>query len=221
MFCNTRNLKRKFLEHLELDPQKYLNQNHMLPLVEWMNEWGIYIALYCVWLYTQSALQSCGGSLLNTECSVFAGIVLHYKNNRTLIENLEFVPSKNMFTLYCTMLHSTILYHTVVYSILLYCTINCKCTNCPETQIWVLWEFGWPCRGGWNISDRSSSPRIEDSGALEVDIRSITGHEPHCRWLAQIHTMCWHHSVKRWNLIQATLHAGNHSNAVLQGNTYI
>ncbi len=27
---------------------------------EWMNEWGIYIALYCVWLYTQSALQSCG-----------------------------------------------------------------------------------------------------------------------------------------------------------------
>ncbi len=33
---------------------------------EWMNEWGIYIALYCVWLYTQSALQSCGGgSLLN------------------------------------------------------------------------------------------------------------------------------------------------------------
>ncbi len=32
-----------------------------------MNEWGIYIALYCVLLYTQSALQSCGGggSLLN------------------------------------------------------------------------------------------------------------------------------------------------------------
>ncbi len=28
---------------------------------EWMNEWGIYIVLYCVWLYTQSALQSCGG----------------------------------------------------------------------------------------------------------------------------------------------------------------
>lgn len=118
------------------------------------------------------------------ECSVFAGIVLHYKNNRTLIENLEFVPPKNMFTLYCTMLHSNILYHTVVYSILLYCTINCKCTNCPETQIWVLWEFGWPCRGGWNISDRSSSLRIEDSGALEVNIRSITGHEPHCHLIS-------------------------------------
>ncbi len=26
-----------------------------------MNEWCIYIALYCVLLYTQSALQSCGG----------------------------------------------------------------------------------------------------------------------------------------------------------------
>ncbi len=32
---------------------------------EWMNEWCIYIALYCVLPYTQSALQSCGGSLLN------------------------------------------------------------------------------------------------------------------------------------------------------------
>ncbi len=28
---------------------------------EWMNEWCIYIALSCVLLYTQSALQSCGG----------------------------------------------------------------------------------------------------------------------------------------------------------------
>ncbi len=27
----------------------------------WMNEWHIYIALYCVLLYTQSALQSCSG----------------------------------------------------------------------------------------------------------------------------------------------------------------
>ncbi len=27
----------------------------------WMNEWCIYIALYCVLLYTQSALQSWGG----------------------------------------------------------------------------------------------------------------------------------------------------------------
>ncbi len=35
---------------------------------DWMNEWCTYIALYCVLLYTQSALQSCGGgggSLLN------------------------------------------------------------------------------------------------------------------------------------------------------------
>ncbi len=31
------------------------------PADEWMNEWHIYIALYCVLLYTQSALQSCGG----------------------------------------------------------------------------------------------------------------------------------------------------------------
>ncbi len=31
----------------------------------WMNEWSIYIALSCVLLYTQSALQSYGGSLLN------------------------------------------------------------------------------------------------------------------------------------------------------------
>ncbi len=30
-----------------------------------MNELCIYIALYCVLLYTQSSLQSCGGSLLN------------------------------------------------------------------------------------------------------------------------------------------------------------
>ncbi len=29
------------------------------------NEWCIYIALYCVLLYTQNTLQSCGGSLLN------------------------------------------------------------------------------------------------------------------------------------------------------------
>ncbi len=41
-----------------------------------MNEWCIYIVLYCVLLYTQSALQSCGGggggvSLLNHhQCTV-------------------------------------------------------------------------------------------------------------------------------------------------------
>ncbi len=50
-----------------------LNQTYVLGNVwpelffvyEWMNEWCIYIALYCVLLYTQSALQSCGGGLLN------------------------------------------------------------------------------------------------------------------------------------------------------------
>ncbi len=34
---------------------------------EWMNEWCIYIALYCVLLYTQSALQSCGGGGLSSQ----------------------------------------------------------------------------------------------------------------------------------------------------------
>ncbi len=29
--------------------------------LEWMNEWCNYIVLYCVLLYTQSTLQSCGG----------------------------------------------------------------------------------------------------------------------------------------------------------------
>ncbi len=36
---------------------------------EWMNEWRTYIALYCVLLYTQSALQSWGG-LFSTTTSV-------------------------------------------------------------------------------------------------------------------------------------------------------
>ncbi len=35
-----------------------------------MNEWCIYIALYFVKLYTQSALQSCGGGLSSTTTSV-------------------------------------------------------------------------------------------------------------------------------------------------------
>ncbi len=40
-------------------------------LCEWMmNEWCIYIALYCVLLYTQSTLQSCGGGLSSTTTSV-------------------------------------------------------------------------------------------------------------------------------------------------------
>ncbi len=36
----------------------------------WMNEWSIYIALSYVLLYTQSALQSCGGVLSSTTTSV-------------------------------------------------------------------------------------------------------------------------------------------------------
>ncbi len=41
-------------------------------MLECMNEWCIYIALYCVLLYTQSALQSCGGGggLSSTTTSV-------------------------------------------------------------------------------------------------------------------------------------------------------
>ncbi len=39
-----------------------LNVEHTTLLyIEWMNEWGIYIVLYCVLLCTQSTLQSCGG----------------------------------------------------------------------------------------------------------------------------------------------------------------
>ncbi len=46
------------------------NQSIWKILKLWMNEWCIYIAIYCVLLYTKSALQSCGGgggsgSLLN------------------------------------------------------------------------------------------------------------------------------------------------------------
>ncbi len=36
---------------------------------EWMND-AFYIALYCVLLYTQSALQSCGGGLSSNTTSV-------------------------------------------------------------------------------------------------------------------------------------------------------
>ncbi len=38
--------------------------------IEWRNEWCIYIALYCVLLYTQSTLHSCGGGLSSTTTSV-------------------------------------------------------------------------------------------------------------------------------------------------------
>ncbi len=40
----------------------------------WMNEWSIYIVLYCVLLYTQSALQSYRRSLLNHhQCAASTG----------------------------------------------------------------------------------------------------------------------------------------------------
>ncbi len=44
--------------------------NTMCGLNKWMNEWCIYIALYCVLLYTQSTLQPCGGGLSSTTTSV-------------------------------------------------------------------------------------------------------------------------------------------------------
>ncbi len=37
--------------------------------MDWMNEWCIYIALYCVLLYTQSALKPCGGLLNHHQCA--------------------------------------------------------------------------------------------------------------------------------------------------------
>ncbi len=38
-----------------------LKSKHLKILKLWMNEWCIYIALYCILLYTKGALQSCGG----------------------------------------------------------------------------------------------------------------------------------------------------------------
>ncbi len=49
------------------------SESHRFACSFWMmNEWCIYIALYCVLLYTQSALQSCGGGwgLSSTTTSV-------------------------------------------------------------------------------------------------------------------------------------------------------
>ncbi len=50
------------------------NQSNWKILKLWMNEWCIYIAIYCVLLYTKSALQSCvgggGGDLSSTTTSV-------------------------------------------------------------------------------------------------------------------------------------------------------
>ncbi len=45
---------------------------------EWMNEWCIYIALYCVLLYTQSALQSYRGSLLTGKTTRLSSACLFY-----------------------------------------------------------------------------------------------------------------------------------------------
>ncbi len=46
---------------------------------EWMNEWGIYIALYCVLLYTQSALQSYEGvSLQPPQFSFYMIVIVFY-----------------------------------------------------------------------------------------------------------------------------------------------
>ncbi len=62
----------KFLDHSQAT---HIRCRHCFRL--WMNERFIYIALYCVLLYTQSALQSCvcvwgGGPLLNHhQCEAF------------------------------------------------------------------------------------------------------------------------------------------------------
>ncbi len=49
------------------------NEHDWLNAIEWMNEWCIYIVLYCVLLYTQSALQSrvcVWGGLFSTTTTV-------------------------------------------------------------------------------------------------------------------------------------------------------
>ncbi len=48
----------QFFENLESEGAKKIE---IVFKVVQMNEWCIYIALYCVLLYTQSALQSWGG----------------------------------------------------------------------------------------------------------------------------------------------------------------
>ncbi len=51
-------------------------------LYEWMNEWCIYKALYCVLPYTQSALQSWGGSLLNHhQCAASTWMMKRWRDN--------------------------------------------------------------------------------------------------------------------------------------------
>ncbi len=50
---------------LTMSSQRFCELTAVGPLLS-MNEWCIYIELYCVLLYTQSALQSCGGLSSNT-----------------------------------------------------------------------------------------------------------------------------------------------------------
>ncbi len=45
-----------------------------------MNEWCIYIALYCVLLYTHSALQSCGGGGVSTWVVYIVIYKMHLEN---------------------------------------------------------------------------------------------------------------------------------------------
>ncbi len=61
--------KIKFLSDttIKLDCHKYSKYVYVCMYDQYIcflvNEWSIYIALYCVLLYTQSALQSCGGGV--------------------------------------------------------------------------------------------------------------------------------------------------------------
>ncbi len=61
-----------------------------------MNEWCIYIALYCVLLYTQSALQSCGGSLLNHHQTIYYVLDLFHS-----LENMQRTRGKTVTSRWC------------------------------------------------------------------------------------------------------------------------
>ncbi len=55
-----------------------------------VHEWCIYIALYCVLLYTQSALQSCGGSLLNHhQCAASTWMMWRLPQNNGTTHQLQ------------------------------------------------------------------------------------------------------------------------------------
>ncbi len=60
LFSPYRHFNKPMLSKLQCVTRSGVNSCEL-----WMNEWCIYIALYCILLYTQSALQSWGGSLLN------------------------------------------------------------------------------------------------------------------------------------------------------------